>query len=360
MSLENLAITKTNNLPIFHEGEVHDGKVRSVYWLNKKDSSRIGEYYGIETSQVGAMIIGDGISAYECKWKSEDGLNGVPGKGASLNMISKNWFDKFEEKGLAGNHIIGSPHPLVWFVQRADPIMVEAIARQYITGGMWRDYVKGSREFCGIELPEGLQKNQKLNELLITPTTKGILRGIPGVPEQDDVNITRQQIVDNYKSFGFKSPEDIVQYERLLTEGFGLISSELRRIGKIFVDTKFEFGYDSKGSVIYIDEIGTPDSSRKWEEKLYTERGIAKEESKEAFREDLQAVVPDKDVLLNKERMDERKELARTFEVPTEIFMRCGKLYTGLAKQITGNEVPKIENAREEILDSLSEYRLVA
>ena len=67
--------------------------------------------------------------------------------------------------------------------------MIEAIARQYITGSMWRDYSKGEREICGIAIPEGLERDSKLPELIITPSTKGILQ-IPGVPEQDDVNVS--------------------------------------------------------------------------------------------------------------------------------------------------------------------------
>ena len=68
--------------------------------------------------------------------------------------------------------------------------MIEAIARQYITGSMWRDYSKGGRDICGITIPDGLEKDTKLPELIITPSTKGILTGLPGVPEQDDVNVS--------------------------------------------------------------------------------------------------------------------------------------------------------------------------
>ena len=57
---------------------------------------------------------------------------------------------------------------------------------------MWRAYKKGAREFCGIAIPDGLKEDQKLPEVLLTPSTKGILKGIPGVPEQDDVNVARQ------------------------------------------------------------------------------------------------------------------------------------------------------------------------
>lgn len=87
---------------------------------------------------------------------------------------------------------------------------------------MWRAYANGEREFCGIQLPEGLEKDKALPNLLMTPSTKGILKGIPGVPEADDVNITRQNIVDNYEAFNFSSAEDIAQYEKLLKEALTL------------------------------------------------------------------------------------------------------------------------------------------
>lgn len=240
------ALGKTDDFAIRHEEEVNSGKVRSVYWLSQEDSDRLiaeRDHNVAEGSRLGVMIISDRISAFDCNWRGEGGLDGVAGKGASLNAISKHWFNVFDRNGLARNHVLESPHPLVWIVQRADPIMVEAIARQHITGSMWRGYDRGEREICGIALPDGLEKDQRLDKLLITPSTKGIMTGIPGVPEKDDVNITRRQIVDNYEAFGFRSPGDVAQYERLLRKGFSLIDKRLRSIGQIFVDTKFEFGY---------------------------------------------------------------------------------------------------------------------
>src|SRR5690606_23876565 len=106
-------------------------------------------------------------------------------------------FQMFREHQLADSHILDIPHPLVWIVQKARPVMIEAICRQYITGSMWRSYSKGEREFCGITLPDGLGRDQRLPELLITPSTKGILRNIPGLPEADDVNISRSDIDNN-------------------------------------------------------------------------------------------------------------------------------------------------------------------
>ena len=236
----------SNDLPIRTDKPIHSGKVRSVYWLTKADSKRLiqEKNYSVPAdTELGIMVISDRISAFEIIWKGEGGMNGVPGKGASLNAISNHWFKLFREKGLADNHILDTPHPLVWIVQKARPVMIEAIARNYITGSMWRAYSKGEREFCGIQIAEGLQKDSKLTELLITPSTKGILKNIPGVPEVDDVNITRTDIENNFEAFRFNSKADIDHYEKLLVEGFGVISDALAGMGQIFVDTKFEFGY---------------------------------------------------------------------------------------------------------------------
>ena len=59
----------------------------------------------------------------------------------------------------------------------------------------------------------------------------------------DDVNITRKNIEDNFEAFNFTSPTHINDYEKLLKEGFDVISAELAKLDQIFVDTKFEFGY---------------------------------------------------------------------------------------------------------------------
>ncbi|MFT7054072.1 MAG: phosphoribosylaminoimidazole-succinocarboxamide synthase, partial [Psychromonas sp.] len=201
MSLAHKVLAVNNDLPIRSDQPVHSGKVRSVYWLTESDSRRLIADKGYDVAAdapLAIMVISDRISAFDCIWHAEGGMNGVPGKGAALNAISNHWFKLFKEQGLADSHILDIPHPLVWIVQKARPVMIEAICRQYITGSMWRSYEKGEREFCGIEIAEGLKKDQKLPELLITPSTKGVLEGIPGVAAVDDVNITRQNIEDNF------------------------------------------------------------------------------------------------------------------------------------------------------------------
>ncbi|MDP2926167.1 MAG: phosphoribosylaminoimidazolesuccinocarboxamide synthase [Nanoarchaeota archaeon] len=365
-SLENLALFETHNFPIRHHGNVHNGKVRSVYWLSLKDSARIIRERGYKVPKVtplGIMITSDRVSAFDVVWQAKQGLRAVPGKGADLNIISKYWFDKFDNEGLAGNHILDIPHPLVWIVQKAEPVLVEGIARQYISGSMWRAYEKGIREFCGNILPDGLKKNQRLPELLLTPTTKGNLGHISGMPKGDDAKLTRQQILDHFKELGFKSVEDVFEFERLLREGYAVIERDLADIKQNLADDKKECGYvidfvSGNPKMIYIDEVGTPDSSRFWDADAYSQGRIV-ENSKEPFRQFLLAQF-DKDILLNDDRMPERRELARTYRVPVEEFMKISAIYKGIAEKITRQEVPKIENPREEILESLFNYGLVA
>ena len=366
MSLADKVLAVNDDLPIRTDAPVHSGKVRSVYWLTASDSARLINERGYDVAAdapLAIMVISDRISAFDCIWHGEGGMRGVPGKGAALNAISNHWFGLFREQGLADSHILEIPHPLVWIVQKARPVMIEAIARQYITGSMWRSYEKGEREFCGIEIPDGLQRDQKLPELLITPSSKGILEGIPGVPAVDDVNITRSDIENNYAAFNFRSIADVDLYEKLLQEGFHVISTELARLDQIFVDTKFEFGYvtDKSGNdkLIYMDEVGTPDSSRIWDGPAWRE-GKVLENSKEGFRQLLLKHFPDPDILLNKSRMPEREALARDNALPTDVLMAVSETYVGIAEKITGARLDVSDNPRSEIITALrDEFALV-
>ncbi|ELA3115887.1 phosphoribosylaminoimidazolesuccinocarboxamide synthase [Vibrio vulnificus] len=366
MSLADQVLAVNDDLPIRTDKPVHSGKVRSVYWLTEEDSARLIKEKGYNVAPdapLAIMVISDRISAFDCIWHGEYGLNGVPGKGAALNAISNHWFGLFKENGLADSHILDIPHPFVWIVQKAKPVKIEAICRKYITGSMWRAYEKGEREFCGIQLPEGLDKDKALPDLLMTPSTKGILKGISGVPEADDVNITRQNIADNFAAFNFSNADDIALYEKLLKDGFGVISEALANVGQIFVDTKFEFGYvtDAAGNekLIYMDEVGTPDSSRIWDAQAY-QAGKIVENSKEGFRQFLLNYFPDPDILLNKDRMPEREALARDNELPEEALMAVSRTYINIAEKITGKEIVLSDNPKQEIIDILGrEYGLI-
>jgi phosphoribosylaminoimidazole-succinocarboxamide synthase len=228
---------------------------------------------------------------------------------------------------------------------------------------MWRAYEKGERDFCGIQLEAGLSQDCKLSHLLMTPSTKGILKGIPSVPEADDVNITRQNILDNFAAFNFEKQSDVSLYEKLLTEGFALISLTLAELGQVFVDTKFEFGHvkdlDGNKKLIYMDEVGTPDSSRIWDAQQYAQ-GRVVENSKEGFRQLLLSHFPDPDILLNKKRMPERQALAKDNALPVAVLMHVSKTYIDIAEKITGQPLTLSHNPKAEIIKILrQEYQLI-
>ena len=366
MSAFHNVLATNDDLPITTDLPVHSGKVRSVYWLNNKQSKRLISAKGYNVaadSPLAVMVISDRISAFDCIWHGEGGLQGVPGKGAALNAVANHWFARFRDAGLADSHIVDTPHPLVWIVQKAKPVMIEAIARQYITGSMWRAYACGERQFCGITLPEGLQQNQCLPELLITPSTKGILKGIPNVPAADDVNVSRANLEANYGAFNFATPADINRYETLLRDGFSVISQDLAAQDQVFVDTKFEFGYvtDANGEekLIYMDEVGTPDSSRIWDGAALR-AGEVVEKSKEGFRQFLLNHFDDADILLNKQRMLERSALAANNALPLQAMQDISDTYIGIAEKITGRKLDVSQRPKEEIIAVLDqEYGLI-
>lgn len=365
VSSEVLAVNHT--LPIPTSEPVHSGKVRSCYWLTHEDSARLIAERGYAIapdSQLAVMVISDRISAFDCIWHGEEGLAGVPGKGAALNTISKFWFDQFSNHGLARSHILEVPHPLVWIVQRAQPIRIEAIARRYITGSMWRAYERGERVFCGIELPEDLRRDQRLEETLVTPSTKGVLRGLAGVPETDDTNVSQRQLREHWEAFGFRSQGDIEHYEKLLKEGVDLIARHLAPLDLVLVDTKFEFGYarDASGNdaLIYMDEVGTPDSSRIWDGLAYA-RGQVVEHSKEAFRQSLLDYVDDRDLLLDHRRFEERKQFAAEHALPGQFLHALSDTYLSVAEKITGQPLVAPERPLESMIAVLrDDFGIVA
>lgn len=359
LSSEVLAVN--DNLPIRTDTPVHSGKVRSVYWLSAADSTRLVETRGYNVAanaQLAVMVISDRISAFDCIWHGEDGLEGVPGKGAALNAISQFWFGEFQRAGLARSHILEVPHPLVWVVQRAQPVMIEAIARRFITGSMWRAYERGERVFCGMALPDNLHRDQRLPETLVTPSTKGVMKGLQGIPEADDTNVSKQQLEQYWREFGFRSRDDVDQYEVFLKQGVDLIAKHLNPLDLMLVDTKFEFGYaaDAEGneSLIYMDEVGTPDSSRIWDAVAYRGGNIV-ENSKEEFRQALLRHVNDPELLLDHRRFEERKQFATSHALPATMLHAVSETYLSVAERIIGRPIEVPERPLESMMAVLGD-----
>jgi len=150
----------------------------------------------------------------------------------------------------------------------------------------------------------------------------------------------------------------------LLKQGFGVISDALAALDQMFVDTKFEFGYvkgaDGADKLIYMDEVGTPDSSRIWDGASWRDGQIV-EQSKEGFRQWLLNNFPDPDILLNKDRMPERAALARDNALPTAVMMDISRTYLGIAEKVIGRKIELSANPKAEIIAVLREqYDLIA
>ena len=232
-----MSLIKTVNLAGF--GKKIQGKVRDCYIVGDK---RI-------------LIATDRISAFDRV------LGLIPHKGQVLNLLSKFWFD--QTSNVVENHMISVPHPNVMIAKNAKLIPIEMVVRGYITGvtgtSIWGSYEKGERLIYGIKFPDGLVKNDKLPTPVITPTTKA--------ESGHDERLTREEIIKKKVA-----PEEI--YKQVENAALGLFKKGTEvcsKAGIILVDTKYEFGI-LDGRVILIDEIHTPDSSRFWVKKTYSER----------------------------------------------------------------------------------------
>jgi phosphoribosylaminoimidazole-succinocarboxamide synthase len=212
-------------------------------------------------------------------------LSAVPFKGQVLNQLSNWWFENTRD--IVNNHLLETPDPNAVVVSEANPIMVEVIVRGYITGvtttALWYRYSLGEREIYGYQFPEGLQKNQKLPEPIITPTTKGGASG-------HDERLTCSEVVSrgllDEKTWGSVQSAALAIFKR------GQQLAE--KSGIILVDTKYEFGLDSDGQILLIDEVHTPDSSRFWKMDTYQKRFDSGEEPENFDKEFIRLAYADK------------------------------------------------------------------
>jgi len=226
----------------------HRGKVRDSYDLG--DGRRV-------------IVATDRQSAFDRM------LSPVPRKGEVLTRLSRYWFET--TANICPNHFIAQPDPNVMIVRSLKMIEVEVVVRGYLTGStgtsIWQQYRRGVRAFGGTVLPDGLGKNSRLPQLVVTPTSKAPL-GEHDVP-MDEAGIVAAKLCTE------------AEWRRI--KGASLaVFTHAREIaaqrGLILVDTKYEFGLDGRGDVVLADEVHTPDSSRYWLAGSYAGRVGAGEE----------------------------------------------------------------------------------
>lgn len=192
------------------------------------------------------IVATDRISAFDVVLP-----NGIPHKGEALNMLSAHWFKEVEE--VVPNHLLEVVDARTVRVKKTSPIKIEFVVRGYLYGSAWESYRKGG-DVCGVKLPPGLERAEKLPEPVVTPTTKAEVG--------HDVELTRDDVI---KMIGRDLAEQI---EESCVEIYEAALRKAESIGIIIADTKFEFGLLGD-EVLLIDEVLTPDSSRFWPKEGY-------------------------------------------------------------------------------------------
>jgi phosphoribosylaminoimidazole-succinocarboxamide synthase len=233
--------TRLNGLPLHRQG-----KVRDIY----------------EVGDALLMVATDRISAFDYVLGS-----GIPDKGKVLTQLSNFWFERTGH--IVPNHLLEvdvsryprelQPHAdqlagRSMLVRRTTPVLVECVARGYLSGSGLKEY-QASGTVCGVKLPPGLRESDRLPQPIFTPATKA--------DSGHDINVSEEEA-------GKIVGADLIARLRDLTLAlydFGAKHADSR--GIILADTKFEFGLLDNGDIILIDEVMTPDSSRYWPKDQY-------------------------------------------------------------------------------------------
>jgi phosphoribosylaminoimidazole-succinocarboxamide synthase len=279
------------------------GKVRDLY----------------ELGDALLIVATDRISAFDVILP-----DGIPNKGKVLTQISTFWFQRLSH--IVPNHILSTdvrefPEPFrsapevfggrSMLVRKTQPLPVECIVRGYISGSGWNDYRK-TGSICGIPLPEGLRESEKLPRPMFTPSTKAE-QGV------HDENISYEEVERLLGSAMAAEVRDTTI--RIYSEGAAYAAGR----GIIIADTKFEFGTDETGKLVWIDEAMTPDSSRFWPMDLYQPGGAQPSYDKQFVRDYLLSI-----------RWDKKPPAPR---LPADVIATTSGKYAEALKRLTGNDV---------------------
>ncbi len=273
---------------------VYHGKVRDVY----------------DFDDHLLMVASDRYSAFDRV------LALIPHKGELLTATSRWWFD--QTKHIVSNHTEAFPDPNAMYCKKYSVIGIEMIVRGYITGvtntSLWHTYSAGQRDYGVFTLPDGLKKNDPLPNPVLTPTTKF---------EAHDRNLTPEEAVKE----GLLDAATWQELSRIALELFSFGQKTAAEKGLLLVDTKYEFGLDTDGNIILIDEIHTQDSSRYWLQETYQERIDAGQEPDNYDKEYLR--------LWFKDQFDPYADTPAP-EVPAEKVAELTRRYTYVYEQLSG------------------------
>ena len=246
---------------------VRQGKVRDLY--------DVGEHL--------LLVASDRISAFDYVLGS-----GIPDKGRVLTQLSAFWFARTAH--IVPNHVVSTDvaqYPAVlapfreqlrgrsMLVRKTTPLPVECVARGYISGSGWKDYV-ATGEVCGVRLPAGMRESDRLPEPLFTPATKADSGHDMNIPEAEAAAVVGAERLQELKRL------------TMALYAFGVAHAE--SCGIILADTKFEFGIAPDGQLLLIDEVMTSDSSRYWPKDSYAPGGPQVSFDKQFVRDYLESI----------------------------------------------------------------------
>lgn len=262
----------------------------------------------------------------------------VPHKGQVLNQLSAWWFENTRD--IVANHAIGLPDPNALIAVDATPLPVEVVVRGRLTGSTSTSvlprYLDGERTLYGHELPDGLEPHGPLPHPIITPTTKA-------AAGEHDQPTTAEEVAQS----GLVDPTMWLEIQQIALQLFERGVAVADEVGFVLADTKYEFGVGPDGTLLLIDEVHTPDSSRYWP-KVSLDRLLAEGKPPEGYdKEPVRLALGD----LGYVGDGEVPELAN------EVWQQTSDRYLELYERITGDLfIPGVQPIEERIKANLSAH----
>lgn len=294
------------------------GKVRDVY--------SIGD-------DLLVMIASDRISAFDVILPRP-----IPYKGQVLNQLAAYMLNATRE--VCPNWLIETPTANSSIGHRCEPFRIEVVVRGNLCGHAWRTYYNGQRILCGALMPEGLKENDFFPDPLITPSTKA--------SEGHDEDISEKEILEQ----GLATQEEWAKIKAYALNLFARGKELALKQGLILADTKYEFG-KRNGTIVLMDEIHTPDSSRYFYAEGFEERQSRGEKQKQLSKEFV------REWLIQNEFMG--KEGQTVPEMSDEWVETISNRYIELFEKVTGSKFqPQVlseKDCLEKISSAISEYR---
>ena len=253
------------------------------------------------------LVATDRISAFDFVLGS-----GIPDKGKVLTQLSAFWFER--TSGIVANHVLSLDVPefpgRAMRVRKTNPVPVECVARGYLSGSGWKEYV-ATGTVCGIALPAGLRESDRLPTPLFTPATKAETGHDINISEDEAARLVGRDLVTRLRDL------------TLALYTYGAAHAATR--GIILADTKFEFGLTQGGEIILIDEVMTPDSSRYWPADHYAPGGPQPSFDKQFVRDYLESIHWNKQPPVP--------------SLPEEVVLRTREKYLDAYRLLTGKEL---------------------